>query len=301
MEYRVQIILVLMIMVGIAVAYKVKQEKPLPIQQQQIQPLPPKPIEPKPEIKPPTKIEPEWKEYLPVRKLDPKDMGKVLTDIESHMPAGHIYKDNDKITWGHETTHGINSNMRMKFSNGVYTNNVWNTICGKPVFHNGRINAFYCLENKAAVIEEPPVTIRQVAAAVPASLRGPVYNLYLVQQAGSWNNTPLYLCDEWVAYTNGSEVRRDLNIATRGETVSQMIEFDVYCLTLAMLVKQTSYDDKQFKSFLIWNIERSMDLHTNEATQYLVKFKTNADAQGLREFTKSYMGPEWSKKILGLE
>jgi len=269
--------------------------------------MPPK-TEPKPE-QPPQKIEPEWKEYPPVRSVT--NLGKILSDIDSHMPAGHIYKDNDKITWAHETTHGINSNIRQKFSQGyygsfknIYGEPAWKLIDGKhAVFHNGQVNGFYCLDNKAAVIFEPHTTISATAALVPKSLRGPVYSLYLVQQASSWNNTPLYIFDEWVAYTNGSACRLDLGIQERSETVSQMLEFDVYATALAMSVRKSdpNYDDKQFKAFLMWNIERSFQLHKGEerAASYLTALRTGTDAEELRKFARDYYGSEWTKRIMG--
>jgi hypothetical protein len=295
------------IITGVAyVKKKAKLEKPNLPPNPHHQPYnPPQP--PSPEPNPPQpKNEPEWKEYPPVRNVSESGLGKVLADIESHMPAGHIYRDADKITWGHETTHGINSNIRQKFSaNMVSTTwNVWRELEGKPVYHNGRINGFYCLQNRAAVIEEPKVHIRTVAQMVPQPLRGNVYNLYLVTQAQSWGDTPLYIFDEWVAYTNGSEVRKDLGIQERSETVSQMIEFDIYALTLAMAVKQgdPNYDDKQFKAFLMWNIERSMTfLPESKSETYLQEFRTGASSASLRDFTKQYCGAEWSKRILGLD
>ena len=154
----------------------------------------------------------------------------------------------------------------------------------------------------AAVIVEPPTTIRAAAAKVPQSLRGGVYNLYMVQQAGSWNDTPLYIFDEWVAYTNGSEVRKDLGITGRAETVTYMMEFNVYSMSLAMVVKEKGgYDDTQFKAFLMWNMERSVKIYNSEpeATAYLNKLRTNGDAENLRAFARSYFGAEWCKEILG--
>jgi hypothetical protein len=294
----------------VVIAKKMKKPQVIlqpPQIEQPIQPnLPPPTPEKPPE---PEKIEPEWTEYPPVRNVT--DLGKILSDIESHMPAGHIYKDSDKITWAHETTHGINSNIRQKYSRGWGANNnldiwgrsVWKAIDGKPVFHAGRINGFYCLNNKAAIINEPPTTMQAAAALVPKSLRGPVYQLYMVQQASSWGDTPLYIFDEWVAYTNGSECRIDLKIQERSETVSQMLEFDVYSLCLAMAIKKNAsdYDDTQFKKFLMWNIERSFSLYKGEerAQSYLEALRTGAEAEDLRKFTKEYCGEEWTKRILG--
>jgi len=240
------------------------------------------PTNPLPPIKP-EKTEPQWIKYPAIRTPD-LTLGKILADIDSHMPAGHIYSSNDKITWGHETTHGINSNLR----------NSWKA---------PNVNGFYCLLDRAVMIAEPKVTIQMVAPTVPPSLRGPVYDLYMIKQAASWGDRPLYIFDEWVAYTNGSEVRADLGISERSETVSQMLEFDVYALALAMAIKtqDKGYDDYQFKLFLKWNIERSFRLYKNEerAVSYLQNLRSNPDAEKMRIFTRDYLGKEWANKVIG--
>lgn len=288
MKRQDSILIIIILLIGMGLIYQVKQVPPAsdPIVQRPNEPvqIEPEPIKPEIKPEPPKKIEPVWTNWPKVRAVD-SSLGKVLGDIEAHMPAGHIYRDSDKITWGHETTHGINSNIRNKH------------------FQSGRrVNGFYCLEDRGAVIVEPPTTIRAVAAQVPQSLRGGVYQLYMVSQAGSWNDTPLYIFDEWVAYTNGSEVRKDLQIQSRAETVLYMMEFNVYSMTLAKVVKEKGgYDDTQFKAFMMWNIERSVRIYNNEAdaSAYLNKFRTNSDAESLRSFAREYFGAEWCKEILG--
>jgi hypothetical protein len=228
------------------------------------------------------------------------------------MPAGHIYKDEDKITWGHETTHGINSNLRMKFSsrnNGgvVQLLGTWvDDVHGHKVFKSyARINAFYVLENRAVVIEEPNTTIETVAQLVPRSLRGGVYQLYMVNQAKSWNDTPLYIFDEWTAYTNGSEVRLDLNIKERSETILYMLEFNVYAICLAQACES---EDSQFINYLKWNTERAMKLYKESKDKlgnsdrhdiYLETMRTGTDAETFRSSAREYLGVDWTKEILG--
>tara|TARA_Y100000034_G_scaffold135112_1_gene205732 strand:+ start:5326 stop:6057 length:732 start_codon:yes stop_codon:yes gene_type:complete len=217
---------------------------------------------------------------------DRLENGKVLSDIESHMPAGHIYKDSDKITWGHETSHGIHSKLRMKFREGK------------------KINGFYVLNNRAVIIEEPRTTIQAAARLVPRTLRGGVYQLYMVSQARSWGDTPLYVFDEWVAYANGAAVRRDLNIQSRQETCQYMLEFNVYSICVA---KAANTNDPQFKNFLMWHLDRSMKLYeankslgdTSRTTAYWEKVKTSSDAESFRQYTRQYLGAEWTKEVLG--
>lgn len=297
--------IIVILLISMSIIYQLKNGESTVIAERPNQPLVVDPEPLKPEIKPepPKRVEPVFINWPKVRSVD-GNLGKVLGDIEAHMPAGHIYKDSDKITWGHETTHGINSNIRNR-------NQKWVVAYTKPFFFfrkkylvksAERVNGFYCLEDRAAVIIEPPTTIRAAAAKVPQSLRGGVYQLYLVQQAGGWNDTPLYIFDEWVAYTNGSEVRKDLGITSRAETVTYMMEFNVYAMSLAMVVKEKGgYDDTQFKAFLMWNIERSVRIYNSEveATAYLNKLRNNSDAENLRSFARSYFGAEWCKEIIG--
>lgn len=184
--------------------------------------------------------EPTWTTWPKVREVN--NLGRVLNDIDSHMPAGHQYRDANKITWAHETTHGINANVRNKYY--------------RP--NERRVNAFYVLEDRAAVITEPPITIAQMADMVPQDLRGPSYQLYLVQQRRDWNNEPLYLMDEWTAYTNGTECGRELNAQGWDFELLQAHNFNVYCLYLAKAIQERcpDYDDKQFKAYLKWNMAR---------------------------------------------
>lgn len=230
--------------------------------------------------------EPAWIKLPKVREPD-QALGTVLSDIDSHLHEGHIYRDEDVVTWGHETTHGINSVIRNRHHKGR------------------RVNGFYCLEDRCIVITEPPTTIKTVATKVPPSLRGQVFQLYLQSQAESdWNNHPLYILDEWVSYTNGSAIRKDLGIKSRSETVLYMTEFNVYALVLAKVVHtKEKYKDKQFKPFIRWNIERAMSIYSKEsaATKYLTKFRKNEDAEELRSFAFDYFGEEWCQKVLQLK
>ena len=232
----------------------------------------------------PSKLIPKFENYPPVRSVN--NLGKVLSDTESHLPAGHIYYDEDKITCVHEGTHGINSNARIKF------------------FNNKKINAFYVLENRVVVIEEPNTRIKIVANKIPNSLRGEVYNLYLVQQASSWDDTPLYILDEWSAYVNGSACRLDLGIQNRSETVRYMLEFNVYSSCVAWC---SGTNDPQLKAFLMWQIERAIKIYKDSGTlgnlhtsdDYLDKMRKNGDSLEWRIFCQQYFGADWCKEVLG--
>jgi hypothetical protein len=226
--------------------------------------------------------QPKWITYPAIKK---SKSYSVLSDIRCHIDDGGYYNDSDLITAGHETTHGINSFIRNKYYDGT------------------PINAFYCLEDRAIILNEPKTRIETVASQVPRSLRGSVYNLYLVEQASTWGDRSLYLLDEWIGYTNGSEVRKDLQIKSRAETVRYMLEFDVYAIVLAKILeeKEKSYNSENFKNFIRWNIERSMKIYNgeNEAKYFLEKLKLEDDAESLRLFSRNYFGFEWCKNVFG--
>lgn len=110
----------------------------------------------------------------------------------------------DGMTVGHETTHQINSEIA-------------NAVGGRD-----KNVGLYCLNDVGFRIDEPRgLTISQVASKVPQDFRGGicgVYDLYLIKQAQSWGDRPLYLADEWVAYTNGATVALELAAAGDGAT-----------------------------------------------------------------------------------
>lgn len=241
-----------------------------------------------------------WYKVEPLRKVSPQ-LGDVLGDIESRMPAGHQYRDNDQITWAHETTHGLNSRWRQHFPNKA---------------------CLYVLQSRLCVLDHPRVKLSDVARAVPRSLRGDVYNLYLTQAQQWWNNEPLYVFDEWVAYCNGTAAIMDLDekgLLRRGDRyygadLEKVIQFVGYALVVAQVGHEklsTERPNKQrFKVFTQWHIERSMRLYLSgrksrvidpsKADETLRSLRQSPDATDLREFSRSFFGEDWCKSILGI-
>jgi len=203
--------------------------------------------------------------------------GQVVADIESHLPTNHPYRDNDRITWVHEGTHGINSILRNTF--------------GRP--------GFYVLENKAILLNtEPQTTIGEVARMVPVSLRGDVYRLYMVDMRRYWEHQPSYIFDEFVAYTNGADARNQLRIHDRAETVKYMLEFCVYSACVPRSVKE---GDEQLRLFLMFQAERAIKISNDSGikSEYLIKLCNEPDANELRIFMRKYFGKRWAKETLG--
>lgn len=240
------------------------------------------PVQQPPEVK---KYEPQWTDY-PKKSTVSNPKCDTWGDVMSHASGGQVYRGHGPCTEVHETLHGI---------------------CQRKANQYG----FYCMNDRMCYVDNPDTTIRAVAGKVPNSLRGGTYQLYLISQAGQFNSDPIYLFDEWICYAGGAACAIDMTenkgwTQQRWDTVLFMREFDVYCLTLAMVAKP---QDEQFKNLLGWCLERNAKLyeearkHPNLTHQkqddYVQKWKTSADAEGLRQFTREYLGEEWTKRVLG--
>ena len=242
-----------------------------------------------------------WLKYGVQRAGSDPSWGSVLTDIAQHLPDsyGSQYWDSDLMTAGHETTHGINSDVR---------NNHNDT--GK------KANGLYVTGDKAALIVEPSFRKSQVAEFIPSSLHGSRYDLYITGQT-DWDDTPTYVFDEWDAYTNGAAVCLDLThrgIYKGGWTdcVYGPLEFTVYSIAVAMAAEK--YDPAYFasypqlKAFVAWNARRAMDLFREgqgldsfkyaEQDAYYAKIATSPDAEALRAFCRKTFGDTWTKEVL---
>lgn len=243
----------------------------------------------------------QWFDYPAQKSASGAAWGTVLTDIETHLPSsyGTTYRDSDYVTWGHETTHGINSHIRNNFNN-----------TGK------KANGFYLLENRGIVVVEPNITKSQIGPYVPQSLRGMRYATYVTGQT-AWDDTPLYVWDEWVAYMNGAAV--GVNRVNEGKwqegwrDQSGNIEFVVYGIATGMAVKAkdpnyfSSYP--QFRNFMAWMAERSMKLYFeaqampdfayDKNVEYHQKMKTASDAEAWRQFARDTFGAAWTQNVFG--
>jgi hypothetical protein len=173
-------------------------------------------------------------------------VGSFLADVESHLPPemGNQYRDQNRVTWCHETTHGVHSALRIRHH--------------APAFYPGG--------GRCALVEAPAVTLAEVAAVVPPQLRGGRYNLYLVKQQRDWSREPLYVWDEWVAYNNGTTT----GIEEGGRSGPGMSDDGVACLELATYALAVSAAARrkgapvsgQFKEFLAWELRRSLSLYS---------------------------------------
>ncbi len=241
-----------------------------------------------------------WFDYAAQQAATNGSWGWALTDIVQHLPAsyGSTYYDSDLVTYGHETTHGIHAHLRNNFNS-----------TGK------RANAFYVLNDRAALVEEPGIRKSDINGFVPQSLRESRYSTYLAG-ASDWDDTPLYIWDEWVAYTNGTKV--GLALSDEGAWKSGWrdqfgnLEFTVYGLAVGAAVeaKDPTYwaSNDQFRAFMKWQTERAMDhfqrarattdFEWDKMDAYFEKMKTSPDAETWRAFVKRAHGEEWSRSVM---
>lgn len=176
-----------------------------------------------------------------------------LKDIEEHTVRGtspkftHNFKD--LITWGHETSHLISSKISLS-----------------PKYYG-----LYVLKDKAIQIPwfGNPALTAKVAEAIPEKLRGHSYQLYLIKQGAKCEST-LMLFDEWIAYTNGATIGKELNYPGWWYECLQAHQFNIYCIYVAKVVQEEypEYNPEIMKDFMKWNIERTFGLldDTKEVT-----------------------------------
>lgn len=106
-------------------------------------------------------------------------------DIIRHCKDWQHYADLSKYTSAHECTHGINNDLRLASGD-------WD-----------KKNGFYVGKDLAIILDEPKIKKSQIADFIPQELRSARYSLYVAGQQ-SWDDKPLYIYDEGVAYVNGA-------------------------------------------------------------------------------------------------
>lgn len=241
-----------------------------------------------------------WIDFPEQRSGSDPAWGAVLTDIERHLPTeyGSTYRDSDRVTHGHETTHGINSHIRNYFND-----------TGR------RANGFYCLDGKAAVVPEPGMRKSAVAPFIPSNMRGSRYDLYITGSS-SWDDTPLYVWDEWIAYVNGGEVgvdRARSGLWTEGwrDAVMGPLEFTIYALALVMAVEENDptyfASETQFHEFFAYNARRAMRVFREGRTsehftwdrqdQHYERFRTSSETAAMRAFVVRQYGAAFAREV----
>jgi hypothetical protein len=182
-----------------------------------------------------------------ISNLEPSN--SVYNQILSSSETKPFGDEHGRSTNAHETVHGINNVLRNKYKKILKKN----------------VNAFYAGARKGIIIENPKLTMRDIIPFIPEAVRGYRFNLYFVEQLGSWNDVPTYPMDEWSAYIAGAECavddyRRGLK-AEKSDCVSGALEFSIYCTALSMAIKNRDSDfwknNTQFKHTMKYYLIKS--------------------------------------------
>lgn len=240
-----------------------------------------------------TEITPEFVDVAVYRQIS--DENSVYTDVLSHAKGNPFGDGSGRSTNVHETAHGIHAEVR----------NAWTIKLGR------RVNAFYALDGKAIVVEEPSIRKSDVKRFVPQNLRSYRYNLYLEKQT-EWDDTPLYVCDEWVAYVLGAksgieDVKVGKHNGEWSDGVSGCLDFSIYTVALCMAIKDGDPEywkaNKQFKSFVIWYLKeakktylegrRMKEFQWETQDKLLREFLTSESASSMRSFVKEELEGVW--------
>jgi hypothetical protein len=233
--------------------------------------------------------------FVSVPKFRDSEADTVYGDILSHSNKRPFGNSSGRATNAHETAHGIHSYLRNKYTRES----------GK------KVNGFYCLEGRGVIIEEPGIRKSQINRFVPQNLRSYRYNLYLEQQR-AWDDRPLYVYDEWVAYvlggmTNVEDAQEGRHKGGWTDGVSGCLGFSIYAVATCMAVKEHDPEywesNKQFRDFTIWMLHKSQETykmgHRMEEFQWkdqdklLNEFLTSTSAAPMREFIKEHLDGVW--------
>ena len=295
-------LLMLFVNVGFLI-YKNKQVEPQtpPVAQNQpvnpITPLPHTPDKPEPQ-KPQPEVIPIFVEVPEFRK---SEEGSVYGDILSHSQEAPFGDAHGRATNAHETGHGIHSYLRNKYTREM----------GK------KVNGFYCLGGRGCVIEEPKIRKSDANKFVPENLRSYRWSTYMTGQM-AWDDTPLYIYDEWVAYvlggkTNVDDVQHGRYKGGWTDGVSGCLGFSIYATAICMAVKEKDpaywESNTQFKNFTIWMLKEAhrtyMMGHTmdqfkwEKQDQLLNNLLTASEGEPIRRFMRDHL--EGDKHWLGTD
>jgi hypothetical protein len=144
------------------------------------------------------------------------------------------------VGYVHENTHGVNSKLRK-------------TVGG---------NCFFIMPYNAFVkFESTPQNISLSHVAQRCEYRGSIYNLYLINAQQWWNDTPLYVYDEWSAYMNGSYQqlfgKSDRN---NDHSIACMLELAYYSHVATNIMPNSWKDKIKLLDFWNWMAEYSIYL-----------------------------------------
>jgi hypothetical protein len=185
----------------------------------------------------------------PIVRRAAADMPPILADAFARLRDAERQRDpadpGDRVTWSHECCHGVSA--LADIANGP----------------RHERHSIYIGEGLTVDFAHPKITIREIAAAIPADDRtgpyGTMAATYLVEQAAHWNDRPIYLVEEWVAYTHGAIYREQAGFEGRADTHWRAKAFERWIRVLARLARERDpgYPEiEKLEAFIEWNAAR---------------------------------------------
>ena len=249
---------------------------------------------------------------LPVVRNTKMGGGSVLDDVVQHYYDENSvsacmgyrnYSDSDSSTYAHEATHGLNACIKNKYSN------------------QGQVYGFYLLNGNAIYVKYPSMSRTKIAGYVPQNLRkansvSDRFSMYIASTQYGWD-TPLYIFDEWTAYSNGA--REAIDKVNKGKSTNGFVklgegalEFMVYATATGLAIEKNdpSYLQNEPKFLALYkhlatvlNKDIMSSSHNvvvdSEMKQYLERFKTDSSAEAMRTWIKKYCGEQWTRDTFG--
>ena len=193
---------------------------------------------------------PDFTTYKETNKDSNED--SVLGDMIRHCNKWRQYSGRDRNTDSHEISHCTSSDIRNK-NYGKYP---------------GKINAFYCLKDRAMILLEPRIRKSNAASYIPQEIREHRFKTYVTGQT-AWDSEPLYIADELNCYCIGTECTMDDIEKGRGkgewsDNALGPLEFIGYTAGMLMAVDKLDKDywEREPKAipFFKWQFTRAMNL-----------------------------------------
>ncbi len=218
----------------------------------------------------------------------------IYADILNHCsnPFAHKYLS----IMAHENIHDINNDIRNAHSD----------------YGRNKVNGFYVLNGKGYLLKEPNIRKNIVASYIPQELREYRFKTYVTGMT-EWDNRPLYLVDEYIAYISESLVLTEEvenNRYNEGWTdgVLGSLEFSIYCVALSMAVKEHDpeyWQNNPLREFILYNLKRAYAVYKkgsimpqfkyDKQDKLLLALRTSPDAEPMRKFLKDYFQGVWLK------
>lgn len=189
--------------------------------------------------------EPQWLIYKPAGCVDGEG---ILQDVHSRCTPAHRQRASasDQVTYCHEMLHQVNSRMRENWW--------WN---GNSSMDDGvYVNGLYCGGGLCVVLHEPRIRISIVRQYL--AKRSTAYET----AAQQWDDRPLYLLDEWVAYAAGFQFAKESGRDPHGSDGFMMAGF-AYADAIVEAVNRhdPNYQDLEtLVAFVEWHKQRCQEL-----------------------------------------